>query len=307
MKKYPMLLSPFLRPMIWGGNRIKTKYNKVCDCDNIGESWELTVRPEAVCKVSNGEYAGKKLNEVLGCGFDFPLLVKFIDAHSKLSVQVHPDDDITDENGIPLGKAEMWYIIEADDDAYIIYGLKENVSTEDFAKMVETGDFSSGLRKVPVKRGDCFFIPAGQVHAICEGILLAEIQQNSDTTYRLYDYDRLDKNGNPRELHTEMALKVTKARNDSDIELIRYSQGKDENCLANCDKFKCSKHVCSAHSNVCLESNESFIALIFLEGSGVINHDNTEYPAKAGDTYYIPEGIEITVSGQTEFLSALAK
>lgn len=307
MAKYPMLLNPYLRPMIWGGNRIKNKYNKTCVADNIGESWELTIRPEAVSTVANGQYAGMKLNEVLECGYDFPLLIKFIDAHNKLSVQVHPDDDIKDENGISLGKTEMWYIIEADEDANIIYGLCDNVSIEDFSKMVEIGDFSSGLRKVPVKRGDCFFIPAGQVHAICEGILLAEIQQNSDTTYRLYDYDRLDKNGSPRELHIENALKVIKARNDSDIEVIRYSQGKEENCLANCDKFKCSKHVCTADVNVSLKNNEKFTALIFLEGNGVITHNNTEYPTKAGDTYYIPEGIEITVNGQTEFLSALAK
>ncbi len=307
MTKYPMLLNPYLRPMIWGGNRLKTKYSKDCESDNIGESWELTIRPEAVSTVANGEYAGMKLNEVLKCGFDFPLLIKFIDAHNKLSVQVHPDDDITDINGTPLGKTEMWYIIEADDNAHIIYGLCDNISIDDFSEMVQKNDFSSGLRKVPVKRGDCFFIPAGQVHAICEGILLAEIQQNSDTTYRLYDYGRLDKSGKPRELHTEMALKVTKARNDSDIELIRYSEGMEENCLANCDKFKCSKHNCTIDTPVYFSDSNTFTALIFLEGNGTIAHDNIEYPVKAGDTYYIPDGIAITVKGQTEFLSAKAK
>lgn len=307
MNKYPMLLIPYLRPMIWGGERIKTKYNKLCESNNIGESWELTVRPEAVSTIGNGEYAGMKLNDVLGCGFDFPLLVKFIDAHSKLSVQVHPDDDITDKDGIPLGKTEMWYIIEADEDAHIIYGLCDNVSIDDFSEMVKRNDFTSGLRKVPVKRGDCFFIPAGQVHAICEGILLAEIQQNSDTTYRLYDYDRLDKDGNPRELHTEMALKVTRARSDSDIDLIRYSEGREENCLANCDKFSCSKHVCDKDTTISFPATDKFLTLIFIEGNGAIIHNNKEHPVKAGDTYYIPEGIDITVKGQTEFLSASAK
>jgi hypothetical protein len=140
-------------------------------------------------------------------------LIKFIDARDDLSVQVHPDDNITDENGHPLGKTEMWYIIEADEGAELIYGLNDNITESDFAQMVANGDFASALKRVQVKSGECYFMPAGQVHAIGKGILLAEIQQNSDTTYRLYDYGRLDKDGKPRELHIEKALKVIKEGN----------------------------------------------------------------------------------------------
>ncbi len=302
MIKYPMLLNPYLRPMIWGGVRLKTKYNKVSESENIGESWELTIRPEAVSTIANGVYEGKRLCDVMNYDGTFPLLIKFIDARDKLSVQVHPDDDITDTNGLPLGKTEMWYIIEADENAHIIYGLYDNVSKDDFSEMLKNKSFSSALKKVPVKQGDCFFIPAGQVHAICEGILLAEIQQNSDTTYRLYDYDRLDKNGKPRELHTKMALKVMKCRSNEDIERIRFSRGKEDGYLANCDKFFCSKHVCNGDKSNYIQESPTFSALIFLEGTGLIIHEGTEYPTKAGYTYFIPDGISVTVKGNTEYL-----
>ena len=193
MNKYPMKLVPVPRRMIWGGNTLKTKYNKVADFDELGESWELCCRNEAKSIIENGEYAGRYLCDVLSCGIDFPLLIKFIDSGDKLSVQVHPDNDVTDENGTPLGKTEMWYIIDAEKDAHIIYGLCDGVTIGEFEDKIKKDDFDNTLRKVPVKAGDCYFIPAGQVHAIGKGIVLAEIQENSDTTYRLYDYGRLDK------------------------------------------------------------------------------------------------------------------
>jgi len=307
MNKYPMKLTPVPREMIWGGDRLKSKYNKSASFNNLGESWELSCRAEARSVVSNGEYCGQELCAVLGCGYNFPLLIKFIDAKDKLSVQVHPDDDVTDDNGIPLGKTEMWYIIDADEGAHIIYGMNEGVSVKDFTEMVCKGDFDSGLKKVYVKPKDCYFIPAGQVHAIGKGILLAEIQQNSDTTYRLYDYGRLDRNGNPRELHIDNALKVMKAYSAHDIDEIRFSEGHEDSCLANCSKFKCFEYVVDHDSPADIISGASFCALIFIEGKGNIVYNGKLFPAVGGDTYYIPEGISVTVCGNLTFLSASPK
>lgn len=305
MNKYPMRLVPYMREMIWGGDRLKRKFSKEASSDKIGEAWELTCRPEAVSVIANGEYSGEPLASVLGCGYDFPLLIKFIDACDKLSVQVHPDDDICDESGTPLGKTEMWYIIDADKDAFIIYGLCDGVTVEDLAAMVKANDYESGLKKVYVKPGDCYFIPAGQVHAIGKGILLAEIQQNSDTTYRFYDYGRISNDGKPRELHVEKALNVTRARSESEINMIRYSKGAVDGCLANCDKFKCLKHLTTNDSPVSIQ-RDVFISLIFIEGEGYIECDGVKYPAKSGDTYYIPEELSISVCGSLLFLEASA-
>lgn len=302
MNKYPMKLVPVPRRMIWGGNTLKTKYNKSADFNELGESWELCCRNEAKSIIENGEYAGRYLCDILSCGTDFPLLIKFIDSGDRLSVQVHPGNDVTDENGTPLGKTEMWYIIDAKEDSHIIYGLCDGITIENFKERIENNNFEDLLRKVHVKAGDCFFIPAGQIHAIGKGIVLAEIQQNSDTTYRLYDYGRLDKDGKPRELHIKQALNVMKARTDSDIDAIRYSKGKDVNSLANCDKFSCSL----IKSPVTLFDSERFSALVFIEGEGYINYNGEKYPAKGGDTYYIPEGISIDISGNLKFLTAKA-
>jgi len=307
MIRYPMKLIPYARQMIWGGIAIKEKFNKPFIEDNIGESWELTCRPEAQSIIENGPYAGRALCDLLGCGYDFPLLIKFIDSHDRLSVQVHPDDDVCDDRGKPLGKTEMWYIIDADEDAHIIYGLKEGFSVEDYAEMIADENFESGLRKVNVKKGDCFFIPAGQVHAIGKGILLAEIQQNSDTTYRLYDYGRLDKDGKPRELHVDKALSVMRGYSDPDIEALRYSDGKADGCLANCDKFKCDLISVDEQESVSISSYDDFIALIFIEGCGEIHCNGESYPARAGDTFYIPDNLSINVCGTLKFISAKAK
>ncbi|MBQ4067049.1 MAG: class I mannose-6-phosphate isomerase [Clostridia bacterium] len=308
MNKYPMKLTPVPREMIWGGGRLKSKYNKDASFEKLGESWELTVRPEAQSVIANGEYEGQLLKDVIGVdSFDFPLLIKFIDANDRLSVQVHPDDDITDESGNPLGKTEMWYIIEAEEGSHLIYGINDGTTVEEFACRVNSDDFEGLLKKVEVKAGDCFFIPAGQVHAIGEGILLAEIQQNSDTTYRLYDYGRLDKNGKSRELHTEKALSVIKARSDSSIEKLRYKNGSHDNCLCDCDKFSCYKYTTSESSELSLPEADSFSALVFVEGKGKITCNGIEYSAMGGDTFYIPEGLSLYISGDLTLLKACVK
>jgi len=303
MIKYPMRLEPYPREMIWGSNRLKTKFGKEAPFEKLGESWELSVRPEAQSVIGNGVYAGKKLSDILECGYDFPLLIKFINSGDRLSVQVHPDDNITDKDGTPLGKTEMWYIIEAEDDAHIIYGLNSGVTKEVFTHLVRQGHFDEALRRVHVKAGECYFIPAGQVHAIGKGIVLCEIQQNSDTTYRLYDYGRIDKNCLPRTLHIDEGLGVARAFSDDEIEAIRYSDGYKEGCLANCDKFEVSLQIAPS----ILKTDNSFSAVIFIEGRGEIVHDGDIYAFKEGDTFYIPEDMTVEIKGSCKYLCAKAK
>lgn len=302
MTKYPMLLTPCPRSMIWGGNRLKTKFNKVAPFDTLGESWELTCRPEAESTIANGVYKGQRLCDVINCTDSFPLLIKFIDARDDLSVQVHPDDNVTDENGHSLGKTEMWYIIEADKGSELIYGLRDDVSEQRFEELVRRGDFENALNRVKVKAGDCYFIPAGQVHAIGKGILLAEIQQNSDTTYRLYDYGRLDNNGKQRELHIEKALSVIKKFSTEDIDGIRFSLGNSINSLANCSKF--SVYLKSAPTNTI--SASPFSALVCISGKGKIICGDNHYTASAGDTFYCPEGLEMEITGNLTFIEAIS-
>lgn len=302
-RPYPLLTEPIPKSIIWGGHKLKTKYNKKASFDSIAESWELCCRKDAVSVISNGEYKGMSLLEYLGDdGEDFPLLIKLIDAGDKLSVQVHPDDSEKDGNGRPIGKTEMWYIIEADPGAKLVYGLCDGVTAADFEAAVRSGRTEKFLSFVSVKPGDVFFIPSGQVHAIGSGILLAEIQQNSDTTYRLYDYGRLDKNGNPRQLHIDKALGALKIRNGDEINAIRYSKGNGDGILAACDKFTSRKLSVNGKATVLIRN---FGALICVDGGGSIIYKGEEFKIDTGDTYFIPKDCgELTLCGKLTVLSA---
>lgn len=297
----PIKLNPVFKEIIWGGNRLKTEYNKKSDLNNIAESWELTVRPDGMNTISDSELEGYTLERYIeenGEGVVsnvkqdfFPLLIKFIDAEDNLSVQVHPDDEYGLKNANSLGKTEMWYIIDAKPGAQLVYGLKKGVTNEMFAKAIEDGKVEEMLNYVPVKKGDVFFIPAGLVHAIGSGILLAEIQQNSNITYRVYDYNRVGKDGKQRELHVKDALNVIVNRSEDEIDAIRYSRGKTVSSnLANCDYFSvCKYDVRSAmFFNV---DQKSFNSLLCLDGEGTIFCDNKTYPLSKGDSYFIPAGI----------------
>ncbi len=297
----PIKLAPVFKEIIWGGNRLKTEYNKVSDLNNIAESWELTVRDDGMNTILGGEFDGCTLAEYIekmGQGVIskerqdfFPLLIKFIDACDNLSVQVHPDDNYGLKNANSLGKTEMWYIIDAKPGSQLVYGLKPGVTNEMFAQAIKNECVEDMLNYVPVKKGDVFFIPSGLVHAIGAGILLAEIQQNSNITYRVYDYNRVGKDGMPRELHISDALNVIVNRSEDEIDAIRYSKGKtiDSN-LANCDYFNvCMYDVKSSmFFNV---DQKSFNSLLCLEGEGTIFCDNQVYPLAKGDSYFIPAGM----------------
>lgn len=216
---YPILFKENFFELIWGGNKLKPMKGLQADTERIGESWEVSAVPGKESVVANGELGGKKLSELveeygdllLGhkvretYGLRFPLLVKFIDAARDLSIQVHPNDELAKARHNSSGKTEMWFVMEAEKGAHLYSGFKSRISKYEYEKRIEDGSICDVLQEHPVKKGDVFFIPAGRVHAICGGILLAEIQQSCDITYRIFDYNRPGLDGKPRQLHTELA------------------------------------------------------------------------------------------------------
>ena len=222
MPLYPFLFTPNLHPVVWGGNQLRPYKGLAPSPEPIGESWEVSVVPGSTSIISNGPYAGRDLislvtehpEAILGKAVNeryqgqFPLLVKFIDAKRDLSIQVHPNDEMALREHGKRGKSEMWYIIKADEGAHLYAGFNQSITPYEYQKRVEDGTITEVLADHPVKAGDVFYLPAGRVHAICGGILLAEVQQSSDVTYRIFDYNRPGMDGKPRELHTELAAQA---------------------------------------------------------------------------------------------------
>ncbi len=307
MKFYPLKLKPVTKYIIWGGDYLEKNFGYKSDDDNIAEAWLTTARCDGVNIIENGLYEGKDLYDyikengkenVYGDFEDFPLLIKFIDANDRLSVQVHPDDEYAKANGLDAGKTEMWYIVDAKEGATLVYGLidKQKPTASQLLEYNEKGVLADKLNFVPVKKGDCFFIPAGLVHAIGEGIVIAEIQQNSNTTYRMYDYDRVGKDGKKRELHIEKAAEVIKTEFSES-----YISGKviDETkaILCDCSMFSVIKYSLKKDSiKLCGGIMKSIICL---DGCGDIIYDGKKYPIKKGDSYLIPKAAEdAEISGE---------
>lgn len=276
MKAYPLKLIPYKKEVVWGGTRLRDAYGKDCPFDRLGETWELSVREKENSVVANGRYAGMTLKEYLGSPDDFPLLVKLIDARDSLSVQVHPH------------KTEMWYIVEAEPGAKLVYGLNEEFDREKIADAIRDGTLEEHLNYVEVKAGETYFIPSGLVHAICAGIVIAEIQQNDDVTYRLYDYMRRQPDGTLRELHVDASLDTVRGFTPEEIDSIRFSKGRESAAseLANCDYFKADKLEISG--SVTLKTGGRFMHVLFIDGSG----DVSGVPASRGDGFFIPEKLK---------------
>ena len=302
MKLYPLKLRPVVKEIIWGGSKLKTDYNKKADFDKLAESWEVTVRPDGMSVIENGEYAGMPLGEyidkatyaVIGEGYDgdrFPLLIKFIDARESLSIQVHPADEYSLKNENEFGKTEMWYIVDCDEGSELIIGTKPNYSQEAFDEAVKNNTVEDLFIHQRVKPGEVYFIPAGMVHAIGAGILICEIQQNSNVTYRVYDFGRLGKDGKPRETHVDKARDVIENHTPEAIEKMRFACAKERtaNLLACCDKFTVNHYNFTDLSLTA--GKESFISLTFLNGSGSISFNGVDYPFTKGETYYMPAGM----------------
>ncbi len=316
---YPLKLSCVTKSPIWGGTRLLESWNKPATAPTVGESWELTVRKDERSTVVNGVYAGKTLNELIDADRDgimggssmpndaFPLLVKLIDADDRLSVQVHPDDTYAARVENDRGKTEMWYIVEAEEGAEIICGLLPGVDAEDYAEAVKNGDFEGLLAHCPVHAGEVYFIPAGLPHAIGKGILIAEIQQNCDLTYRVYDYDRRQKDGTLRQLHIQKALEVIRPFTDTQIEEIRYSRlnqkAPEPALLADCAYFRVERLT----GDAILAPTLYLRHLLVLGGNATLMHDGVAYILQKGDSYLLPATLgALEISGDGEYLLSLS-
>ena len=304
MKFYPLTFVPILKDRIWGGTKLKEVLNKSFDGSQIGESWELSTVENDISVVVNGAFEGLNLNqliekyptELLGIksiqyfGNNFPLLFKFIDAKEDLSIQVHPNDALAKERHNSFGKTEMWFVMQADDNARLVVGFKDKTNKKEYQEHLENKTLVAVLNEAPVKVGDAFFLETGTVHAIGAGVLIAEIQQTSDITYRLYDWDRVDANGVGRELHTDLALDAINfepTNTKLDYEVVK---NKSVN-LVECPFFNTNILQISEKYNW-KKTKESFTVLMCTEGSFTINMLHFKAEFKKGDTILIPAIID---------------
>lgn len=305
---YPMKLTAPCKDYIWGGTRLRDEYGKKSDSDKVAESWELSCHKDGKSVIANGDYAGHTLEEyiekegkqVLGKNCErfeyFPVLIKLIDAKDNLSVQVHPDNDYAMRVEGEYGKTEMWYVIDADEGAELLYGFKHEITREEFAERIKNNTLLEVTNNVPVHKGDVFFIESGTLHAIGKGILIAEIQQNSNTTYRIYDYGRVGKDGKPRELHIEKACEVTKlippTRPTKPQGALVRKDGYDETLLASCEYF--TVKALDIDTRAWIEASEgSFIHLLVIDGEAILSSGHEpKHTLKLtkGESCFIPAG-----------------
>ena len=314
----PIKFNPLLVQTLWGGEKIIPFKHLNSDLTQVGESWEISGVKGNETVVSEGEFKGKKLNELVDelkgklvgeanykrVGNDFPLLIKFIYARQELSIQVHPTDELAQKRGKLRGKTEMWYIMDSDENAKLRAGMKEKITPEQYKQMVEDDTITEAIAEYKVKEGDCFFLPAGRIHSIGTGCFLAEIQQTSDVTYRIYDFKRKDKDGNYRELHTEEAAECI----DYNVEpnyRTEYTPVKNEGvALVECPYFTTAVYDLNEPMTLDYSELDSFVILIGLKGSGEItdNEGNTTTLCE-GETILIPATTnEVKVTGNIKFL-----
>lgn len=295
-------LTPAFKDYLWGGTRIRDELGKKCDYDIIAESWELSAHADGVCKVDSGSYKGMYFNDYLEAigkealgwkcqHYDrFPILIKFIDAANPLSIQIHPDDEYALKNEGEYGKNELWYIMDCDENSYIYYGTDGDYSREEIRRRIENNTILDILNKVYVKKGDVFYVKAGTIHAICGGILICEIQQSSNCTYRMYDYDRRDKFGNPRQLHVDKALDVIRGHADDEdnANVVEVDDvGNEKRLLVQCKYFECNKY--TIEKELLLPMDEtSFRSVIIVNGEGTISDDDQMLNFVKGDSFFIP-------------------
>ena len=314
----PIKFNALLKSTIWGGEKIIPFKHLNVEQENVGESWEISGVPGNETVVANGPYAGKKLNEVVAelkdklvgadnykrFGDEFHLLIKFIDARQDLSIQVHPTDEIAKRQGKERGKTEMWYLLDSDKDATLLCGLKKQITPEEYTAMVENDTICDAISRYDVKEGDCFFLPAGRIHAIGTGCFLAEIQQTSDVTYRIYDFKRKDKNGNYRELHTKQAAECINYNVESNYRT-DYTPVKNQGVsLVQCPYFNTAVYDLDEPMTLDYSELDSFVILIGLKGEGTItdNEGNT-FTLQAGESILVPATTEtLKVEGTIKFL-----
>ena len=299
----PFLLKAPIKDYIWGGTKLREIFGKESELDRLAESWELSCHPDGECIIYGGEFDGLKLSEfvsahpeAVGNSFKssngFPVLVKLIDAKNDLSVQVHPNDDYAHKYENDNGKTEMWYIISADQGAELVYGFKEKITKDEFRRAIDDNTLMEKVNRIPVKQGDVFLIEPGTLHAIGKGILIAEIQQSSNITYRVYDYGRLGADGKPRQLHIEKALEVTNTE-PADHHRPVYGMELDgvvTQLLADCDYFIVNRHRIIKEAEFAADKS-SFAHVLVIGGSGgELVADNYKLELKMGTSVFVSAG-----------------
>jgi mannose-6-phosphate isomerase len=298
---YPLKFQPILKDKIWGGEKLNRYFSKDSDSKTLGESWEISTVPEDISMVSNGELKGKSLQELLEqytsdllgeknyqrFGNDFPLLIKFIDAKEDLSIQLHPNDKLAKKRHNSFGKTEMWYVMQADKDASLIVGFNQDMDKETYLKHLEDKSLIKILNLDKVKEGDVYFIEAGRVHAIGAGVLLAEIQQTSDVTYRVYDWDRKDDEGNERELHNDIAIDAFDFDMKDDFRVPYKSHKNTSNEMVRCPFF--ITNFIELDMTLKIENTQdSFIIYMCVDGDVEVLTEHTTTKISKGETLLIP-------------------
>ncbi|MCT4673663.1 MAG: class I mannose-6-phosphate isomerase [Prolixibacteraceae bacterium] len=304
---YPFKFAPILKDKIWGGSKLEDVLGKkIAPLPNAGESWEISGVEGDISVVANGYLEGNDLQDLIEVymgelvgdrvyekfGTEFPLLIKFIDANDDLSIQVHPDDELSKERHNAFGKTEMWYVVQADKDSSLISGFSKEVTKQEYVKAVEDNQVLEMLNKEAVAAGDVFFMPAGRVHAIGSGLLVAEIQQTSDVTYRIYDFDRKDANGNGRELHTDLAVDAIDFTVEKNYRSEYTANQNEPSELVSCPYFTTNL----LNLDQGLEKNcnqlDSFIIYMCLEGEYTIKWEESEMTVGLGETILVPASLE---------------
>lgn len=301
---YPMKLQPAYKDYLWGGNKLKQLYNKTNHLAVTAESWELSCHPDGESEIVNGDFAGRTLSAVLQdypefvaetftADCKFPILIKFIDAAKDLSVQVHPSDETADIAHGEEGKAEMWYVVQCEPQSYIYYGLNQEVSQERLKRRAKDGSVCKILNRVMVHEGDIFFIHPGTIHALGKGVIIAEIQQNSNTTFRVFDYCRTDAQGKQRPLHVERAAQVIDYQpvipDQAGENNLMHTEQYDFSRIFTCPYFKVSRIRCREYITLYCDIT-SFHALLIIQGQGILQYQGKEYLLQAGDSYFVPAG-----------------
>lgn len=315
MNFYPITFYPIIKERIWGGTKLHTFLNKKTEIENAGESWEISTVPNDVSIANDGFFEGKNLNEIIELypeeilgknvldiyGLEFPLLFKFLDAHQDLSIQLHPNDELAKRRHNSFGKTEMWYVMQADKDARIVVGFKEESNKEEYLKHLDNNTLVTILKEIPVKKGDVFLLETGTIHAIGAGIIIAEIQQTSDVTYRIYDWDRVGADGNSRELHTKLALEAINYEKVNSK--INYSKTINKNNSV-IENAYFTTNIIHLEGNYSWEkTKEAFTVLMCTDGAFTITIEELVFEYKKGDTILIPAIIPaLLLSGKATVL-----
>ena len=314
----PLKFNALLKQTLWGGDKIIPFKHLSDKLENVGESWEISGVKGNETLVAEGEFAGQSLNDVVIAlkadlvgkanyerfGNEFPLLIKFIDARQDLSIQVHPTDEIAQKQGKDRGKTEMWYIMDSDPDAKLYSGLKKEITPEQYKEMVENDTICDALAQYAVKEGDCFFLPAGRIHAIGTGCFLAEIQQTSDVTYRIYDFKRKDKDGNYRQLHTKEAAECINYTVENNYRT-EYVPVKNQGiALVSCPYFSTAVYDLDEPMTLDYSELDSFVILIGMKGSGTVTDgEGNTLTLNAGESMLVPATSQtLKVEGTVKFL-----